>query len=61
MQVFLIPKERKSNILHNRLLLLAQPIVAYLLDVVTVTKENIVPALVETGYWTQEQIDKGGA
>lgn len=34
---------------------------AYLLDVVTVTKENIVPALVETGYWTQEQIDKGVA
>ncbi len=34
---------------------------AYLLDVVTVTKENIVPALVDTGYWTQEQIDKGVA
>ena len=34
---------------------------AYLLDVVTVTKENIVPALVDTGYWTQEEIDKGVA
>lgn len=34
---------------------------SYLLDVVTVTKENIKPALVDTGYWTQAQIDKGVA
>lgn len=34
---------------------------SYLLDVVTVTKENIKEALVDTGYWTQEQIDKGVA
>ncbi len=34
---------------------------SYLLDVVTVTKANITEALVDTGYWTQEQIDKGVA
>ncbi|HSO68897.1 MAG TPA: multiple monosaccharide ABC transporter substrate-binding protein [Arachnia sp.] len=34
---------------------------SYLLDVVTVTSENIGEALVDTGYWTQEQIDAGVA
>ncbi len=34
---------------------------AYLLDVVTVTKDNVVEALVDTGYWTQEQVDSGVA
>lgn len=34
---------------------------SYLLDVVTVTKDNITKALVDTGYWTQDQIDKGVA
>ncbi|WP_304650546.1 multiple monosaccharide ABC transporter substrate-binding protein [Tessaracoccus sp. MC1627] len=34
---------------------------SYLLDVVTVTSENITEALVDTGYWTQEQIDAGVA
>ena len=34
---------------------------SYLLDVVTVTKDNIKEALVDTGYWTQEQIDAGVA
>ena len=34
---------------------------SYLLDVVTVTQENITEALVDTGYWTQEQIDAGVA
>lgn len=34
---------------------------SYLLDVVTVTKDNITEALVDTGYWTQEQIDAGVA
>ncbi|MHA6513290.1 multiple monosaccharide ABC transporter substrate-binding protein [Tessaracoccus sp. Z1128] len=34
---------------------------SYLLDVATVTQENIGEALVDTGYWTQEQIDKGVA
>ena len=34
---------------------------SYLLDVVTVTSDNIGEALVDTGYWTQEQIDAGVA
>jgi putative multiple sugar transport system substrate-binding protein len=34
---------------------------SYLLDVVTVTRDNIKEALVDTGYWTQEQIDAGVA
>lgn len=34
---------------------------SYLLDVVTVTKDNITEALVDTGYWTQDQIDAGVA
>ncbi|HMR50119.1 MAG TPA: sugar ABC transporter substrate-binding protein [Arachnia sp.] len=34
---------------------------SYLLDVVTVTKDNITEALVDTGYWTQAQIDAGVA
>jgi putative multiple sugar transport system substrate-binding protein len=34
---------------------------SYLLDVVTVTQDNITEALVDTGYWTQEQIDAGVA
>jgi len=34
---------------------------SYLLDVVTVTADNITEALVDTGYWTQEQIDAGVA
>lgn len=34
---------------------------AYLLDVVTVTKDNIKEALVDTEYWTQEEIDAGVA
>ena len=34
---------------------------SYLLDVVTVTSDNITEALVDTGYWTQEQIDAGVA
>ena len=32
---------------------------SYLLDVVTVTQENLTEALVDTGYWTQEEIDAG--
>ncbi len=32
---------------------------SYLLDVVTVTADNITEALVDTGYWTQEEIDAG--
>ncbi|MBB1511412.1 sugar-binding protein [Tessaracoccus sp. MC1627] len=32
---------------------------SYLLDVVTVTQDNITEALVDTGYWTQEEIDAG--
>ena len=34
---------------------------SYLLDVVTVTADNITEALVDTGYWTQDQIDAGVA
>ncbi|MFT3888470.1 MAG: sugar ABC transporter substrate-binding protein [Arachnia sp.] len=34
---------------------------SYLLDVVTVTKDNIKESLVDTGYWTQQQIDAGVA
>lgn len=34
---------------------------SYLLDVVTVTKDNIKEALIDTGYWTQEQVDSGVA
>ena len=34
---------------------------SYLLDVVTVTSDNITEALVDTGYWTQQQIDAGVA
>lgn len=34
---------------------------SYLLDVVTVTKDNVVEALVDTEYWTQEQVDSGVA
>lgn len=34
---------------------------SYLLDVVTVTADNVVEALVDTGYWTQEQVDSGVA
>ena len=34
---------------------------SYLLDVVTVTADNVVEALVDTGYWTQEQVDAGVA
>ncbi|OYX54226.1 MAG: sugar ABC transporter substrate-binding protein, partial [Micrococcales bacterium 32-70-13] len=34
---------------------------SYLLDVVTVTQDNITEALVDTGYLTQEQIDAGVA
>ena len=33
---------------------------SYLLDVVTVTQDNLTEALVDTGYWTQEEIDAGG-
>ena len=33
---------------------------SYLLDVVTVTQDNLTKALVDTGYWTQEEIDAGG-
>ena len=32
---------------------------SYLLDVVTVTQDNLTEALVDTGYWTQEEIDAG--
>ena len=32
---------------------------SYLLDVVTVTRDNLTEALVDTGYWTQEEIDAG--
>ena len=34
---------------------------SYLLDVVTVTSENITEALVDTEYWTQAEIDAGVA
>ena len=34
---------------------------SYLLDVVTVTQDNITEALVDTGYLTQEEIDAGVA
>ncbi|MBB1483776.1 sugar-binding protein [Tessaracoccus sp. MC1865] len=34
---------------------------SYLLDVTTVTKDNVTEALVDTGYWTQEQVDSGVA
>lgn len=34
---------------------------AYLLDVVTVTKDNVKEALIDTGYWTQAQVDSGVA
>ncbi len=34
---------------------------AYLLDVVTVTKDNVKAALIDTGYWTQAQVDSGVA
>ncbi len=34
---------------------------SYLLDVVTVTADNVVEALVDTEYWTQEQVDAGVA
>lgn len=34
---------------------------SYLLDVVTVTKDNVTEALIDTGYWTQEQVDTGVA
>lgn len=34
---------------------------SYLLDVITVTKDNIGESLVDSGYWTQEQIDAGVA
>lgn len=34
---------------------------SYLLDVVTVTKDNVKEALVDTGYWTQAQVDSGVA
>lgn len=37
----------------------AKVVPAYLLDFVTVTGENVQSALVETGYWTQQQIDSG--
>ena len=32
---------------------------SFLLDVVTVTQDNLTEALVDTGYWTQEEIDAG--
>ncbi|MHA6513628.1 multiple monosaccharide ABC transporter substrate-binding protein [Tessaracoccus sp. Z1128] len=32
---------------------------SYLLDVVTVTQDNLTEALVDTGYWTQAEIDAG--
>lgn len=34
---------------------------SYLLDVQTVTKENLTEVLVDSGYWTQEQVDAGTA
>lgn len=34
---------------------------SYLLDPVVVTADNVVEALVETGYWTEEQVETGSA
>jgi putative multiple sugar transport system substrate-binding protein len=34
---------------------------SYLLDVTTVTDDNVVEALVDTGYWTQAEVDSGVA
>jgi len=34
---------------------------SYLLDVDTVNKDNIKPLLIDSGYWTQQQVDSGQA